>query len=182
MDAYIGEIRVFGFGRIPRGWAPCNGQLMQINQNQALFSLLGTYYGGDGRTTFALPNYQGKTIVGTQGGAMPIGQAGGSETVTLNVAQMPLHTHLVKAAEVVGSQSLGGTDDHLSEVGVFTTTPTSPIYAVNAYTNQLGTGTSTTLIPDTISTSGGSTPHENRMPYQVLNVCIATTGYFPQRS
>jgi microcystin-dependent protein len=179
MTPGLGEIRVFAFGIIPRGWAACNGQLLPLAQNQALFSLLGTYYGGNGINTFALPNLQGTTMLG-YGNAYQIGQAAGTETHTLNINELPLHNHLVVAVDALGSQALNNSDDYLAQISVHTTTPSSPEYAVNGYTTAIGTAVA--LSPTTIGPTGGSSPHENRMPFLTMNICIALQGIFPQRN
>jgi microcystin-dependent protein len=183
MDAYVSEIRVFGFGIIPRGWAPCNGQLLPINTNQALFSLLGTTYGGDGRTTFALPNLQGRVMlddgIGSKGGSYQMGAMGGTENVTLLNTQIPPHNHMLNAFDGLGGTPLGNNDDHLTQLGVFTGNQQSTLYAVNGYTNQ--PTNMVNLQPNTIAAAGGSQPHPNMMPYQTVNICICLTGIFPSR-
>lgn len=179
MDPFIGEIRVFPFGVIPRGWAQCNGQLLPINQNQALFALLGTYYGGNGVNNFGLPNFQGTTLLGA-GASYPLGTKAGTETVTLTVQNLPQHNHLMKACNVPGNQQLGGNDDRLAQIGVYETNAQSPLYATNAF-STVATNL-TQLAADSVSQVGGGQPHENRMPYLSLNVCIAITGIFPSRS
>jgi microcystin-dependent protein len=183
MEAYLGEIRTFAFGTIPKGWTACNGQALPIRSNQALYALLGTQYGGDGVNTFNLPNLQGNVMVGAGTGnglTLNIGQTGGSTSVTLTTPQLPAHNHPVQAAETLGSQALGGTNDYLSQVGVYVSNIQSQLYAVNAYSNQ-STGI-TPLTPNTITVTGAGQSHENRMPYQALNVCIAVTGIFPSRN
>lgn len=182
MDAYISEIRVFAFGLIPKGWAACNGQLLPIAQNQALFALLGTTFGGDGRTNFALPNLQGKVMLddGINGTLQyPMGATAGTETVTLLTTQMPQHNHQLKAYDGLGSTPLGNADDHLTQLGVFTGNQTSTLYAVNGYTTQ--PTNMVALQPATIASNGGSQPHSNMMPYQTVNICICISGYFPPR-
>lgn len=182
-EPFIGQIELFGFTFPPRGWAFCQGQLQAISQNQALFSLLGTNYGGDGRTTFALPDLRGRIPIGQgQGSGLSgytIGQVGGAEQVTLAPAQMPAHTHslMVDAAtagssnnnvpasnEVLG-QSAGKTHDGVKlDISLYNTA------APNA-----------ALDLRSVSTVGGQ-PHENRMPYLALNFCIALQGIFPSRN
>lgn len=182
MDAYLSELRIFPMGYAPRGWAQCNGQLLAINTNQALFSLLGTTYGGDGRTTFALPNLQGKVMVddGTfNGNSYPMGATAGSENVTLLSTQIPQHIHVLKAYDGLGSTPLNNADDYLTQLGVFVSNQQSQLYAVNGYTTQ--PTNLTTLQPNTISNTGGSQPHPNMQPYQVVNICMCISGVFPSR-
>lgn len=163
---FIGQIRTFAFGFAPRGWAQCNGQLLQISQNQALFSLLGTTYGGNGTTNFALPNLMGRTPLhfGTGPGLSPrtLGEVAGTEGVTLSSAQMPAHNHTVSAN---------------------TAAPTSGTPAGNfwAQGNYSATGGSAMAAGD-IANAGGSQPHPNLSPYLVLNFCIALQGIFPSRN
>lgn len=163
---FIGQIRTFAFGFAPRGWAQCNGQLLPINQNQALFSLLGTTYGGNGTTNFALPNLQGRTPLhfGTGPGLSPrtLGEVAGSEAVTLTSAHLPAHTHTVSAN---------------------TATPTSGTPANNLWAqgNYSASGGSAMAAGD-ISNTGGNQPHPNLSPYLVLNFCIALQGIFPSRN
>lgn len=183
MDAFLGEIRIFPFNFAPKGWAQCNGQLLQVNQNQALFALLGTIYGGNGQSTFALPNLQGKVIVGSgvgNGMQLSAGNSGGTATYALQSTEMPPHNHQVNVVNALGSQALNNQDDYLAQFGVYTAGPTSPLYGVNGYINPVGTAVS--INPGTISQTGGGAAHENRQPYSVLNVCICLSGYFPSRN
>jgi microcystin-dependent protein len=170
-EPFVGEIRMFGFGFAPQGWALCNGQLLPISQNTALFSLLGTTYGGDGRTTFALPNMQSRVPVGQGQGpglsSYAEGQAGGAETVTLAAAQMPGHTHPVKASSsAAGSDQPGGRALARSASHIYTAEP----------------DTSTVMNADMLGGAGGSQPHGNIQPYLAVNFCIALTGIFPPRN
>ena len=170
-EPFVGEIRMFGFGFAPQGWAQCNGQLLAINQNQALFSLLGATYGGDGRTTFALPDLRSRVPAGQGQGpglsSYAEGQAGGAETVTLTATQMPGHTHPVKA-----SSSPAASDQ---PEGRALARSASHIYTAKP-------GTSTVMNPDMLGDAGGSQPHDNIQPCLALNFCIALTGIFPSRS
>jgi microcystin-dependent protein len=170
-EPFVGEIRMFGFGFAPQGWAQCNGELLAINQNQALFSLLGTTYGGDGTTTFALPDLRSRVPVGQGQGpglsSYAEGQAGGAETVTLAATQMPGHTHPVKA-----SSSAAGSDQ---PGGRALARPASHIYTAKP-------DSSTVMNPDMIGDAGGSQPHDNVQPYLAVNFCIALFGIFPSRS
>jgi microcystin-dependent protein len=170
-EPFVGEIRMFGFGFAPQGWAQCNGQLLPINQNQALFSLLGTTYGGDGRTTFALPDLQSRVPVG-QGQSPGLssyaeGQAGGAETVTLAATQLPGHTHPVKA-----SSSTADSDQPEGR--------TLARSASHSYTAK--PDASTVMNVDMLGDAGGSQPHDNIQPYLAVNFCIALIGIFPSRS
>lgn len=183
MENFLGEIRVFSFGKAPKGWANCAGQIMSIQQNSALFSLLGTTYGGDGITTFALPNLQGRTELGvgvSLNNTFAWGQAAGNETVTLNTSQIPQHTHMVLAMDSMGNNILNNADDYPAQMSVFVTNPQSQQYPVNGFLP-----TNSNMVPlaaDSITPTGGSQPHENRQPYLCVNICIALQGIFPSRS
>ena len=170
-DQFLAEIRIFPFNFAPTGWAFCNGQLMPISQNTALFALLGTFYGGDGKSTFALPNLLDRAPVQPgQGSGLSLydlGQTGGSETVTLLQSEMPFHTHSMNAstsdpalAKVIGPDSSWG----LSQGG--------GIYQDTQNTQ---------LSPQAVAPAGGSLPHNNMQPYLTLNFCIALQGIFPPR-
>lgn len=179
MDAYLGEIRTFGFGQIPRNWLACSGQIISIAQNQALFSLLGTTYGGNGVTTFNLPNLQGSVMLG-YGNSYAWGQVGGTESVTLNTTQLPPHNHNVRVVDALAVQVLNNGDDYLSRIGVFVTNPQSTNYSVNGYATTVGTPA--VLAPATVTPAGGNLPHENRSSFLTVSICICTNGYFPSRA
>jgi microcystin-dependent protein len=164
-EPFLSEIRIMSFNFPPKGWALCNGQLLQINQNQALFSLLGTTYGGNGQTTFALPNLQGRVPI-HMGNGFTLGQAGGEQAHTVNIQELPQHIHFA-----VGSNTQG--DTPVPAGNVLALTP-SQIYGDPV--------SLTTLIPSTITMTGGSQPHDNMEPYLVLNFCIALQGIFPSRN
>ena len=165
---FLGEIKVISWNYAPKGWAFCNGQSMAVNQNQALFSLLGTTYGGNGQTTFNLPNFQGRAPIHVGGsGGFVQGQAGGEAAHTLVQGEMPQHTH---TAQVQPANAGTGTPNNNFLAGV-----TSFVYR-NSLTNL------TTLVPGTISNAGGGQPHPNQQPYLVLNFIIALTGIFPSRN
>jgi microcystin-dependent protein len=170
-EPFVGEIRMFGFSFAPQGWAQCNGQLLPINQNQALFSLLGTTYGGDGRITFALPDMRSRVPVGQGQGAglssYAEGQAGGAETMTLTAAQMPGHAHPVKASSSAASSD--------QPEGRALARSASYIYTAKP-------GTSTVMNADMLGEAGGSQPHGNIQPYLAMNFCIALNGIFPPRN
>lgn len=171
---FVAEIRMFGFNFAPRGWAFCNGQLLPISQNTALFSLLGTTYGGDGKSTFGLPDMQGNTpMFWGQGPGLSqrfIGEMSGVQTVTLLNSEMPIHNHTLNAT----------TEDGIA--GSFTQgTNLATSVGGKLYQNN----TSANLQPmnfQALSLAGGGLPHNNMQPYVVLNFCIAMQGIFPPRS
>ncbi len=169
-DPFLGEIRMFGFNFAPTGWASCNGQILSIAQNTALFALIGTYYGGDGVQTFALPDLQSRVAInqGQASGLSPyvIGETGGVETITLTQAEMPEHTHAVDAN---GSP---GTSDR----------PAGNVPARTKASAYGGAPDGTTMNAGMIGNAGGNEPHENRQPYLVVNFCIALQGIFPSRN
>jgi microcystin-dependent protein len=164
-EPFLSEIKLVSFNFPPKGWALCNGQLLPINQNQALFALLGTTYGGNGQTNFALPNLRGRVPI-HMGNGHTQGEAAGSTSVTVNIQQLPTHIHGLQ-----GSSNPSGT----------TSDPTNAFLApVNG-----GYGPAsnlTTLNAQTITSVGGSQPHNNMMPYLVLNFIIALQGIFPSRN
>jgi len=169
MEPFIGQIQMFGFNFAPRGWAFCNGQLLPISSNSALFSLLGTDYGGDGRTTFGLPDLRGRfpTHLGTGPGLSPkaIGQKAGVEEQILAISQMPQHSHLTVVSNQVGDQ-------------------TSPVNGVPAVANdgESNYRTSGTETGDPTGATGGNVPVDNLPPFLVINFSIALVGIFPSRS
>jgi microcystin-dependent protein len=169
-EPFLGEIRMFGFNFAPTGWASCNGQLLSIDQNTALFALVGTYYGGDGMSTFGLPDLQSRVAI-NQGQApglsyYDIGETGGAETITLTLPEMPEHTH------AVGANGAAGTSDR-------------PAGNVPARTKASAYGSApdgTTMNAGMIGNAGGSEPHQNLQPFLVVNFCIALQGIFPSRN
>jgi len=173
-NPFLGEIRAFSFAFAPRGWALCNGQLLPISQNAALFSLLGTTYGGNGTQNFALPNLQGRVSNGVGGGFIQ-GQAAGEEAVTLTITQLPPHTHAVNAAangtanatNIPGPTVIPGSGS-TSQTG----TPAVSIYGNGAL--------NVALAP--LAANGSGQGHENRMPSLVMSYCIALSGIFPSRN
>lgn len=183
MEPFVSEVKIFGFNWAPRGWAFCNGALLPIAQNQALFALIGARFGGDGSTTFALPDLRGRTPVhfGVTARNSPsystnaVGQAGGLEAVALSTAQIPVHNHMVAASTVVGSVKplLGniiGAGKNAQN------NQPSPVYASAAAGQQLN------LATDVIGSTGGSQPHNNCQPSFAVNYCIAVQGLFPSRN
>jgi microcystin-dependent protein len=177
---YLGEIRMTSFNYPPKGWAFCNGQIMSIQQNAALFSLLGTFYGGNGTQTFALPNMQGRTPVhmGQGNGLSPytIGQFGGVETVTVLSNEMPVHTHLVNA-----SSNYGTSDAPTGNVLGVTNAGTASA-PIAGQLDFVSTAPNTTMEATTIGQQGGTQPHSNVQPYLVINFIIALVGIFPSRN
>jgi microcystin-dependent protein len=165
---YLGEIRAFSFTYPPKGWAFCNGQTLPINQNQALFSLLGINFGGDGQTNFKLPNLQG-SVPAHLGPATVLGESGGSPTVTLTLANLPLHAHALNATTSAAvTQSPGG--NSLSEPA-----RNGPaMYVASAPNVSLGTGS--------VGLTGGGAPYSSLQPSMCLNFCIALTGIYPSRN
>jgi microcystin-dependent protein len=170
---FVAEIRIFPFFFAPKGWALCDGQLLPISQNTALFSLLGTQYGGDGKSNFALPNLQGSVALHTDqysgGGSYPIGMQSGTPTVTLLQTEMPSHNHTVMA-----------------ETAIFSTTQTQPAGNVPSNASPALIYSNTTqpdakMSPLMVSTVGGSLPHNNMQPFVTLNYCIAMQGVYPPR-
>lgn len=185
MDPFIAQIMGFGGNFAPRGWAFCNGQLLPIASNSALFSILGTTYGGDGRTTFALPDLRGRSMlhVGGLSGTGPglstyrLGQHGGVETVTLNQSQMPAHSHpITMHAETKQA-------DQFNPQGRMLAITTDGTNTTNIYTDPDPTADRTMASQSLVmQNAGGSLPHENRSPYLGINIIIALVGVFPSRS
>ncbi|GAB3881894.1 phage tail protein [Spirosoma agri] len=179
MDEYMGIVKLFA-GNFPiKGWAFCNGQLLSISQNSALYSLLGNTYGGDGVSTFALPDLRGRTAVGFGSGPglqnYNLGEAGGTESVTLTNNQLPVHTHSLNATTNSGTQ--------VSPSGVLLAAATGAdeggtSVTVSTYANG---SPNTSLSPNSIGGAGGNQPHENRQPYLGLNYIICTEGLYPPR-
>ena len=187
MDQVLATIMLFAGNFAPRGWAYCDGQLLPINQNSALFSLLGTIYGGDGRTTFALPDLRGRACLGPRRGPglsnYTLGERGGVEDVTLNLTQLPSHYHLADASSLTGQMPASTQGGGATEPGP-TSYPSSsagigaPIYGGTVDT-AIGISASGSA---TLGNTGGSQDHENRRPFIAVNYIIATTGTYPSRS
>jgi microcystin-dependent protein len=176
-DQYLGEIRAFGFNFAPYGWFLCNGQILPISGYTALFSLIGTYYGGNGTTNFALPNLQGSVPMhwgtSTSGSVYDLGEITGSTNVTLNSNQLPQHTHNIQVAHPAGgTQQATGTPTAATWLGESTA---ASAYATSGPTN-------TNLSQKAIGpNSSGNLPHENMQPFLTINFCIAYQGAFPPR-
>ncbi|ULH17531.1 tail fiber protein (plasmid) [Deinococcus sp. KNUC1210] len=161
-EPFLSEIRLMSFTYPPKGWALCNGQLLPINQNQALFALLGTTYGGDGRVNFALPNLQGRVPMHF-GNGHPLGEQPGSQSITLTAGQLPTHMHTLAAS----SDSTNTKADPASAL-------LAPVNGGYGAANNL-----TTLDSSSVTSVGNSQPHDNMQPYLTLSYCIATSGIFP---
>ena len=163
---FLGEIKIISWNFAPKGWALCNGQFLPINQNQALFSLLGTTYGGNGQTTFALPNFRGRVPV-HQGAGHTMGEAAGTSAVTINIQQMPAHIHF---CNVTNNAEIDAN-------------PVSTSRLSKSVANSFGqAGNATTMNNQIIGNVGGSQPHTNQQPYLVLNFIIALQGVFPSQN
>jgi microcystin-dependent protein len=161
-DPYYGEIRMFAGNFAPVGWLLCQGQLLPISGNEALYTLLGTTYGGDGDVTFALPNLIGRFPL-HQSTSYPIGAMGGAESVIVTTSTMPQHTHSALAGSAAGTS----------------TSPSGNVWASGTTTEYTSTAPSTTMNPAALSSVGGSVPHDNMPPFVAVNFIIATTGIFP---
>jgi microcystin-dependent protein len=179
-EPFLGEIKIISWDFPPKGWSFCNGQLLPINQNQALFSILGTTYGGDGRQTFALPNLQGRMPVHV-GNGIALGELGGETTHTLNITETPAHNHVI-AADGTASGTSSNTPNPSGKVlgqsaGTGGTPPVA--FGANIYNSS---APNSALSPGCVAPNGGSQPHENMSPYLVLNFIIALQGIFPSRN
>jgi microcystin-dependent protein len=165
---FMSEIRIMSFNFAPQGWAQCNGQLLPINQNQALFSLLGTMYGGNGQTNFALPNLRGQVPAHIGGGFKVQGETAGQETHTLSIAEIPTHAHVWNAVNIPATTSNSNANVTLSQ------SVQSNLYSAPSNLQAMA--------PNMVGNTGGSQAHENRQPYLTLNFCIALQGVFPSRN
>jgi microcystin-dependent protein len=191
MNPFLGEIRMFAGNFAPRNWAFCNGQILPISQNTALFSLLGTNYGGNGQTTFALPDLRGRSPIhqGQGPGLSPyvVGETAGSENVTLITTQMPAHTHVATGGggqASIGlpcSNNAGNTDTPSGNIPAVTPSGDEQ-YVDAASANGTMAPVTLTIPPPVISITGGSLPHENRSPYLAVSFIIALNGVFPSRN
>jgi microcystin-dependent protein len=181
-EPFLSEIRIMTFNFAPKGWTMCNGQLLPINQNQALFSLLGTTYGGDGRTTFGLPDLRGRVPVGV-GSGIVLGERGGEYAHTVTIAEMAAHTHLLMAdASTAGSANANTpAPDNSKVLGQSAGsggTPPQP-FGVNMYSTS---GPNSALAPASVTANGGTQAHVNTQPFLTLNFCIALQGIFPSQN
>jgi len=170
-EPFLSEIRIFSFNFPPKGWAFCNGQLLPINQNQALFSLLGTMYGGNGQTNFALPNLRGRAPI-HEGSGHTLGEAAGATAVTLSQQQLPTHTHFLNNNMAVVDANTNAT------LG----TPAGNNWANYGKTQWTTSAQNAAMNPQAVGNIGGSQPHTNMQPYLVLNFCIALQGIFPSQT
>ena len=171
-EPFLAEVRMVGFNFAPRGWAFCDGQILPINQNQSLYSLLGTTYGGDGRTSFALPDMRGRVPMHVGNGHRE-GQKSGEETHTLSIAEMPEHTHTAQASSQPGNSPLPSDN----------TGPNVLASSLNeAYRDLTSPGDFVTMRSGTIANVGGGQAHDNMQPYLAINFCIALQGLFPSRN
>jgi microcystin-dependent protein len=164
-EPFLSEIRIMSFGFAPKGWALCDGQLLPINQNQALFSLLGTVYGGDGRVNFGLPNLQSRVPI-HMGNGHTLGERGGEQAHTLSISEIPTHTHVANGSSTPAETNA---PDNTAYLGV----------VANTYAPA---GNLVALAPSTISNVGGSQAHQNMQPHLVLNFSIALQGIFPSQT
>jgi microcystin-dependent protein len=175
---YVGEIRMFGFSRIPTGWFACDGSLKPISGYEVLYTLIGTTYGGDGVNTFGVPDLRGQLPVhqGTGLGLSTrvLGQVGGSEQVTLLTTQMPGHTHAVQATSDAATSATPGTGVLPGSVAAIT--------GETMYVSDLTGAVAQNLAPGSVTQTGGSSPHDNTMPTLTLSICIAWSGVFPSRN
>jgi microcystin-dependent protein len=163
-EPFLSEIKIVGFNFPPKGWAFCNGQFLPINQNQALFALLGTTYGGNGQTTFALPNLRGQVPI-HMGSGNTLGEAAGSSNVTINAQTMPQHLHFLQGSSTTGDSANANNTVLANALNLYT--PASNLSPIE---------------PSSVSSVGGSQPHTNMMPYLVLNFIIALQGIFPSQN
>ena len=172
-DQFVGEIRIFPFNFAPKGWAFCDGQLMPISQNTALFSLLGTQYGGDGKSTFALPNLQGNVPLhfGQGPGLTPynVGDSGGASAIALLTSEMPAHNHSTACNSALGTKPKPNGNYWASD-------------AAGILTQYAPSGDGSQMNPQAIGVAGSSLPHNNMQPFLTLNFCIALQGIYPPRS
>jgi microcystin-dependent protein len=179
-EPFLGEIRMFGGNFAPRGWALCNGQILPISQNAALFSILGTTYGGNGQTTFALPNLQGQVPVhwgsAPSGTQYVIGETAGTENVTLLQNQMPQHNHLIGVSSAAGDVT---SPVNAIPAQVNTGSARTPVTTALGYSDTPQNGT---MPPNTVSLTGNSLPHPNMQPFLCVTFIIALQGIFPSRN
>jgi microcystin-dependent protein len=171
-DAFLGEIKIVSFNFAPKGWAMCNGQFLPINQNQALFSLFGTTYGGNGQTTFALPDFRGR-IPHHQGAGLTMGQAAGESAHTVTMSEMPQHIHIMNASNAAGVLAFPAAGSPVVQANVWATSGQNPYGAPN---NLVA------MNPASITNTGGSQAHENRQPFLTLTFIVCLVGLFPSQN
>ncbi len=172
-EPFLAEVRMVGFNFAPRGWAFCDGQILPISQNQALYSLLGTTYGGDGRTSFALPDLRGRTPIhvgSSNGTSHLLGQKGGAETHTLGMTEMPRHDHVLQASSQNG-------DSPIAAGNILAASPAADIYAQNAQAANI-----VTMNAADVTNAGGGQAHDNMQPFLTVSFCIALQGLYPSRN
>lgn len=184
MDAFLGEVRILGFNFAPQGWALCNGATLPVQQNGALFSVIGTYFGGNGQSTFCLPNFQGSTPVGVGSGPSltprVLGEAVGSRAVTLNAAEAPSHTHTLQVFEERSITTTVDTPSATVAVSRLVQNAGGSVTNINTF---LSAGSPNALMnPASISVLGGNQPHDNTQPWLAMNFCICMSGEYPSRS
>lgn len=168
-EPFLSEIKIFTMNFAPKGWALCNGQFLPINQNQALFALLGTTYGGNGQTTFALPDLRARVAIHT-GQGHTLGERSGENAHTISIAESSTHTHALQASTLAANSPSP-------------TAPTGNVFGVTSGNQIYGPPNNLTAFePSTVTSIGGSQPHENRQPYLALNFCIALQGIFPSQN
>ncbi len=182
MDPYVGEIRIFGFNFAPLNWAFCSGQVLPISQYSALFSIIGTNFGGNGTSNFQLPNFQGQAPLGagtSPAGTYTVGQQEGQSTVTLSQSQLPSHSHALNA-QSVDAANASPAGNYLAKGGL-PGKPHEPGLPYNTYAPATGSPPLTNLLPTCVSTTGGGLPFPKAQPSLTLNFCIALNGVYPQR-
>lgn len=172
-EPFLSEIRIMSFNFAPKGWALCNGQLLPINQNQALFSLLGTTYGGDGRVNFALPDLRGRVPM-HEGAGHTLGERGGQEAHTVTQSEMPAHLHTLQPNTNNAATGAANNATVANPVGAYWANEGKTVYSTANPNSAMSAAT--------VSSVGGSQPHENRSPFLTLNFCIALQGIFPSQT
>jgi microcystin-dependent protein len=175
-EPFLGEIKIISWNFPPKGWAFCNGSLLPINQNQALFSLFGTTYGGDGRVNFGLPNLQGRVPI-SSGSGFTLGRLGGETAHTVNISELPAHNHFMSAkaaSQIIQGAAFPGPTKAIAEA-ISTQTNHPPV-------QNFGTTGQTAMSPASVTAVGGSQPHNNLQPYLVLNFIVALQGIFPSQT
>ncbi|MBP7336173.1 phage tail protein [Niveispirillum sp.] len=184
-DYYIGEIRLFPYNNIPRDWHICDGTILPVQNNAALFSLIGNYFGGDGRNNFALPNLQGRVVVGSHDPSQhlpaTVGGSFGSDLITLTDAQIPPHTHNLMGVAAQGSPTVGAKGAFIGEAASPSPVPPGAPAAPPLYQSSLTATGKVLLNGFSVGATGGGAGHENRQPYLALMYCISMSGVYPPR-